>query len=267
MTNVKALVREPRLLAGTPLFAACPPALCDALASRLIERFYADGDTIFLRDDPGDSVMIVATGRVAVRLTSPQGREILLAILSERDLLGEMSLLDGRGRSADAIALGPCRLLVLERVEVLRLLRQSPETCLKLMELLTERLRRTSEQLEAVALFSLPARLARLLLDLSGSQLGRSGSNRPALPPALSQRNLGLLVGASRSKVNVQLSRWITEGILRRERGGLVLHASPCRPAREGCQFTPGCRACARRSALVPMSGHPGGARRTARVM
>ncbi len=217
-------VRGQHLLAGTPLFSACPPALRDAAAARLIERCYADGDTIFLRGDPGDSVMIVASGRVALRRTSPQGREILLAILTEGDLLGEMSLLDGRGRSADAVALGGCRLLVLERREMLRLLRQSPDTCLKLMELLTDRLRRTSDQLEGVALFNLPARLARLLLDLSETPLAGSVSGRPALPPVLSQRDLGLLIAASRSKVNLQLGRWISDGILRRERGGLVLH-------------------------------------------
>ncbi|WP_034850661.1 Crp/Fnr family transcriptional regulator [Inquilinus limosus] len=212
-----------RLLSETPFFAAFPEAQRDALAGRLAERSHADGDTIFLRGDEGTSLMIVASGRVALRLTSPQGREILLAILEPGEIFGEMSLLDGRGRSADAVAFGPCRLLSLERRDVLPVLRESPEACIRLLDLLTNRLRRTSDQLEGVALLNLPSRLARLLLTLSEAHGARSPRGEVLLPLALSQRDLGQLIGASREKVNLQLGRWAAEGLLRREEGAVVI--------------------------------------------
>jgi CRP/FNR family cyclic AMP-dependent transcriptional regulator len=160
--------------------------------------------------------MIVLSGRVALRLISRQGREILLGILGKGEIFGEVSALDGRGRSADAVALGECRLQIIDGRDLRRMLKQSPEACLQMMELLTTRLRRTSDQLEGVALLNLPARLARLLLTLG--ETGRTAPGRAVrLPRTLSQRDLGLLIGASRSKVNVQIGRWLNEGILGRE--------------------------------------------------
>ncbi|MGK9170377.1 Crp/Fnr family transcriptional regulator [Inquilinus limosus] len=222
MASVSPAERR-RLLSETPFFAAFPPAQRDALAARLTERSHPDGDTIFLRGDEGTSLMIVASGRVALRLTSPQGREILLAILDPGEIFGEMSLLDGRGRSADAVAFGPCRLLSLERRDVLPVLRESPEACIRLLDLLTNRLRRTSDQLEGVALLNLPSRLARLLLALCEAHGARSPGGEVLLPLALSQRDLGQLIGASREKVNLQLGRWAAEGLLRREEGALAI--------------------------------------------
>ncbi|KGM32960.1 Crp/Fnr family transcriptional regulator [Inquilinus limosus] len=196
---------------------------------RLIERRYDDGDTIFLRGDPGDSILIIQSGRVALRLISRQGREILLGILQAGEMFGEVSALDGRGRSADAVALGECRLQIVDGRDLRRMLKQSPEACLQMMELLTTRLRRTSDQLEGVALLNLPARLARLLLTLAETEASQTPSGRTTpgralrLPRRLSQRDLGLLIGASRSKVNVQINRWIGEGILAREGSCLMV--------------------------------------------
>ncbi|MDR6292587.1 MULTISPECIES: Crp/Fnr family transcriptional regulator [Inquilinus] len=210
-----------RLLSETPFFAAFPPAQRDALAAHLSERNCDDGGTIFLRGDDSTSLMIVVAGRVALRLTSPQGREILLAILEPGEIFGEMSLLDGRGRSADAVAFGDCRLLILERRDMVPVLRDSPEACIRLLELLSARLRRTSDQLEGVALLALPSRLARLLLALSETHGTRSGAGQMLLPLSLSQRDLGQLIGASREKVNLQLGRWVADGLLTREDGAL----------------------------------------------
>lgn len=122
------------------------------------------------------------------------------------------------------MALGECRLRIIDGRDLRRMLKQSPEACLQMMELLTTRLRRTSDQLEGVALLNLPARLARLLLTLGEAEAGRTAPGRAArLPRPLSQRDLGLLIGASRSKVNVQIGRWVGEGILGRGGGALVL--------------------------------------------
>lgn len=218
MTEAPVTERE-RFLANHPVFSPLEDGQIAALAARLSTRRCADGETIFVRGDHGNSLAIVARGRVALRLASARGREFTLAILQAGDILGELSVLDGKPRSADAMAFGGCELLVINRRDLLPLLRASPDACLAMLELSASRMRRTSDQLEALALHPLSARLARLLLALCGAEAAISAPE----DVTLSQRDIALLVGASREKVNLQLRRWMNDGILAREHGRLAI--------------------------------------------
>jgi CRP-like cAMP-binding protein len=102
-------------LSASPLFAAFTPDECERLAACLAERRYADRQMIFGRGDPGSSLMLIVEGRVRVGVTSAEGREVLLGVLERGQVLGELALLDGKPRSADAMALGNCLLLALDR--------------------------------------------------------------------------------------------------------------------------------------------------------
>jgi CRP-like cAMP-binding protein len=208
MTSIPQVERR-RLLAASPLFAAFQPAELDRLASSLVERRYADRQTIFSRGDAGSCLMILFLGRVRVGVTSADGREILLSVLERGQVLGELALLDGKPRSADATALGDCLLLSLDRSHLLPVLRRSPEAALRLFEIVCARLRAADEQLEGAVLMSVPARLARLLLENAEGGAGR-------IELGLSQGDLARLIGASRQKVNLYLGRWLAEGVLTR---------------------------------------------------
>ena len=97
----------------------------EALFTRVRIRDFAASETIFVTGSPGDSMMIVLRGKVQISVTSPKGQP-LLAILSPSEIFGELVLLDGRARLADAIAITDCSLAIVDRHDMLAFLEQNP---------------------------------------------------------------------------------------------------------------------------------------------
>jgi CRP-like cAMP-binding protein len=128
-----------------------------------------------------------------------------------------MSILDGQSRSADATAMGEALVLVLNRADFLETLRQFPEAALRLCAMLSERLRRSTEQVEGVTLHPVNVRLARLLLTTAAQSSKPQGGGNPRIKGNPTQRDLGQLIGASRQKVNFHLGQWQAEGIIARD--------------------------------------------------
>ena len=208
-----------------PLFAHLADADVDQLLRYArIERHKA-GRTIFLKGSPGHGMMAVLSGQVRISSPSSEGKEIVLNLIGPGEVFGEIALLDGRERTADAAAMSDCELLVLERRDFVPFLERHPEVCIRLMEVLCARLRRTSEQVEDVLFLELPARLAKTLLRLA-KEHGHAASGGQMIDLKLSQRELGNLTGATRESVNKQLKEWERDGILRIEGGAIVVTAS-----------------------------------------
>ena len=186
-------------------------------------RRYAAGQTIFLKGDEGNGMMAVLSGQVRISVPSREGKEIILNIINPGEVFGEIALLDGRERTADASALTDCELLVLERRDVMQFLHKSPEVCIKLLIVLCDKLRRTTEQVEDVLFLGLASRLAKILLRLTE----KGGEVK------IAQRELGNLVGVTRESVNKYLADWqrhdiveVDSGIIRvRDREALELIA------------------------------------------
>jgi CRP-like cAMP-binding protein len=225
---VAKLEREAKreALMASPLFQAMKPGELDEIIKLASEKQWPRGATIFQKGDEGSSLMAVLRGRVRVSAVSSDGREITLNVISPGEIFGEIALLDGKPRSADASAIEETTLLVLERRQFLPFLRQNDDLYLRLLAVLCDRLRRTSLALEGIALFDLPARLARLLLKLA-EDYGRAGTLGTRIDMKLSQRDLSTLVAASRESVNKQLRIWREDGVVTFDAGYLVL----CRPA------------------------------------
>jgi CRP/FNR family cyclic AMP-dependent transcriptional regulator len=188
----------------------------DALLSRARLRRFGAGETIFLMGSPGDSMMAVLNGNVRISVPAVDGREIVLAILHENEVFGEIAMLDGKERTADARAMTPCTLAILERRDVLAFMDRHPSAWLRLVEVLCERMRRTDLHIAEVALLQLPIRLAKALLRMSDLEPITSVGRKNATIQ-LSQRELGNLVGAARESVNKCLREWQRAGIVRIE--------------------------------------------------
>lgn len=210
-------------LLSSPLFQAMRPEELDEIAKLATERRHARGATIFQKGDEGSSMMAVLAGRVRVSSISTEGREITLNVINPGEIFGEIALLDGKPRSADATALEAARLLVVERRVFLPFLRQNDDLYLRLLAVICDRLRRTSLALEELALFDLPSRLARLLLKLA-DDYGRPTNGALRLDIKLSQRDLSTLVASSRESVNKQLRLWREDGVLELDGGYILLH-------------------------------------------
>lgn len=211
-----------RLFAECNLFRGLSKAERLALAIRSQVREYKAGETIFLKGSSGNSMMAVLHGAVRISIPSADGKEIVLAILQQGELFGEIALLDGKERSADAKAMSACKLAILERWDVLKFFERNPLAWPKLVEILCGRLRQTDQQFAEVALLQLPARLAKALLrfvDVEGdSQVDGSKGEVD-----LSQRELGNIVGVTRESVNKCLRDWQRLGIIRIEENRIVI--------------------------------------------
>jgi CRP/FNR family transcriptional regulator, cyclic AMP receptor protein len=190
--------------------------------SRARLRRFGVGETIFLMESPGDSMMAVLNGNVRISVPAVDGREIVLAILHENEVFGEIAMLDGKERTADARAMTPCTLAILERRDVLAFMDRHPSAWLRLVEVLCDRMRRTDLHIAEVALLQLPIRLAKALLRMSDlepiTSIGRKNATIQ-----LSQRELGNLVGAARESVNKCLREWQRAGIVRIESSLIII--------------------------------------------
>jgi CRP/FNR family transcriptional regulator, cyclic AMP receptor protein len=204
-----------RVLGECVLFRDLEPEERNILFARVRVRSYAAGETIFLMGSAGDSLMAVLSGSVRISVPSPDGKEIVLAIIPPREVFGEIALLDGKERTADARAIGACTLAILERREVLAFLKAYPKVWPKVVDVLCSRLRNTDQHIAEIALLELPARLAKALLRLAGAE---DGSAKPGpLQIQLSQRELGNICGASRESVNKCLRGWQRRNIVQIE--------------------------------------------------
>src|SRR5580704_13160029 len=160
----------------------------------------------------------ICKGTVKIGVASVDGHDAIFNLLRKGDIFGEIAILDGNPRSADAVATADCELLAIERRDFLPILRSEPELVLKLFEVLCERLRRTSLQAETLTVRSLPNRLAMALLQLADS--GASDRNPKV---AMTQNDLANIIGMSREGTNRQLRSWAANNWVRLKRGGIVI--------------------------------------------
>jgi len=204
------------------LFRGLEPTHRDALVAQARLQHFDAGQTIFLMGSPGESMMAVLNGKVRISLSSADGREVLLAVLQEGEVFGEIAMLDGKERTADARAATPCDLAILERRDALNFLEKNPKACLRLIEVFCQRMRLTDERIAEIAMLQLPARLAKAFLRIIYEKPdSRSRGPLPAI--RLSQRELGGLIGATRERVNKCLREWQRRGIVRIEDGRITV--------------------------------------------
>jgi CRP/FNR family transcriptional regulator, cyclic AMP receptor protein len=209
--------KKVHFLSSIPFFESFASTEREAIAAKLVSRHFTDGEVIFMRGDAGSTLMILAEGRVRIGVNTADGREMLLAIMEPGHIFGEMSLLDGQARSADAIAMGDTLVLALERADFLATLRRFPDAALRLCAMLSQRLRRSTDQVEDVTLHPVNVRLARLLLNIASHPPKRHAGGSPRIKGNPTQSDLGQLIGASRQKVNFHLGQWQAEGIIARD--------------------------------------------------
>jgi CRP/FNR family cyclic AMP-dependent transcriptional regulator len=204
-----------------PLFGGLSSEVIDRLASYAHTKAVAAGSTIFAKGDPGNSLFAVCTGTVKISNHSADGKDAVFNLINAGEIFGEIALLDGQPRTAEAHALTDCELMLIDRRDFIPLVKSQPDIALKLIEVLCGRLRRTSEQVEDVLFLNLPARLAKTLLWLA-SRSKAPAQNRKV---AITQREIGQIIGMSRESTNKELRAWEDNKWVRLERGGVVVLA------------------------------------------
>lgn len=212
------------LLGRGLLFSRLAPEEIDEIASLAVTRRYDKEQVIFTKGEPSNRLFAVLRGRVRVVTYSDEGNELVFRIIEPGEVFGEIGLLDGKERTATAIAHEASEIDVIDRKSFLRLLERHPGLTIKLLSAFAGRLRTTSELLEDTLFLNVPARLAKKLLELADSY-GRETPEGTRIGISLPQHLLGHLIGTSRVSVNQQLGLWRERGWIRVERSTVTLVA------------------------------------------
>jgi len=200
-----------------PIFRDLNAAALDQLCRYCKMRTVPRGTVIFSKGDPGTSLFAMVKGTVRIGVTAADGRETVFNIIGPGELCGEIALLDGGERTADAVATTDCEILVIDRREFMPFVQTQPALAMTLIDLLCTRLRWISDHVEQIALPNLPGRLAKALLRL----VERGGAGKPKL--VVTQLELSQMVGMSRESINKQLRAWEDRKLVRLERGGILV--------------------------------------------
>ncbi len=199
-----------------------PEELDRLLAPARVERF-DEGRVLFRKGDPGDSLYVVLAGRISIGTTSEDGKEVVLNVLGRGEVFGEIALLDGKARTANATAMAESHLLVLDRSDFMPFLESHPEVAARLIAVLCERVRWVSESYEDALFMDLPARLAKRLLRLAESYGEPAGATATRIEFPLSQQELAKMAGVSRESVNKLLRAWQAEGLIAHDHSHLTI--------------------------------------------
>jgi len=202
-----------------PIFCDLDPEALDQLCRYAKHSTLKRGATIFSKGDPGNSLFAVISGAVKISISSVDGHNAILNLIGPGDTFGEVAVLDGQARTADATANTNCEIFVIDRREFLPFVRSQPALAMKFIELLCTRLRWTSDQVEQVILQNLPGRLASALIRLTEKHKSAPGDRTIAI----TQQEISEMVGMTRESINKQLRVWATRNWVRLEHGAIVV--------------------------------------------
>lgn len=217
--------------------------LPDDVIKKLVQggsrRTFCKGQAVFWRGEPGDSAVVVLSGRLKVTNTTEDGHEITLNFLATGDVAGEIALLDGGERTANVVALEDSELFAVQRNNLMLALMAHPQAMLEIVEALCQKLRIATSIIEDSS-HEMGPRLAKGLLRLS-NQHGTSRKDRIRIELTLSQSDLGNYVGLSRSNVNRQLAQLKADGIVALEGSKIVVLDLPALAERATSNLRRGC--------------------------
>lgn len=172
--------------------------------------------------DEGDALYGVVQGLIRIWIPGADGRELTIELMEPGDIFGEIALLDGLPRGANASAIEDTLLIAIDRPLFLDFLEREPRIARHIIELLCERLRATTDRFSEDAFLSLKARLAKRLEALMIGH-GEKCPEGMRIGLKLSQTDLANMLGVTREAVNKQLGIWTQRGIIQHTRGTVII--------------------------------------------
>jgi CRP/FNR family transcriptional regulator, cyclic AMP receptor protein len=184
-----------------PLFSELTDQELGLLAVSGSRRKFPAKNLVLQEGEPGEVLLIILSGKVKVLLSGKNGQEFILAMLGHGNFFGEMAILESAPRSASVITVEPCEFLLLSQKDFTTLLKTHPTIALKILKNLSQRLRKTNENIRSLVMFDIYGRVGRCLLNLVEAQGGRANGqllvqNRPSF------QELAKMVGCSRETLS-----------------------------------------------------------------
>jgi CRP/FNR family cyclic AMP-dependent transcriptional regulator len=202
-----------------PLFAGLSGADLRTVGEVLNSKTFSTGTRLMDAEQIGEVVYLILSGTVKVHLEQEDGTDVIIAILGPGDIVGEMSALDNRERSASVVTLEKTQVLWMDRASFESFLRQLPLVAFNLSCILSKRLRLANAQIQALAAHAVESRVARQLIAFADRYGEKAGTGKLHIPIRLTQSDIASLVGASREHTNKVLVSY-------RERGYLSVSAT-----------------------------------------
>jgi len=209
-------------LAKVPVFGALDDASRAELARYLKPAKFKKEAVIVSREEPGVSLFLIVKGKVKVVLYGPSGREVILSMLKDGEFFGEMSLLDGKPRSASVVAITDSEVLMLDRADFVRFVETKPSVALSILGEMSRRLREADQKIGSLALLDVYGRVARALLDLAKKE-GEKTETGVIVKERPTHQQLAGMVGTSRETVSRVMSELQRQGFLRTQGKRLIL--------------------------------------------
>lgn len=212
---------DPSLLRTFPLFSSLNDRELETVSQAMVLRHFRKNSLIIFEDDIGNSLFVIKSGRVKISRISPEGSEAILAILGQGDFFGELSVIDGLGRSATVTSIDDVELLMLRRQDFLDLMEKIPKIAIALLKELASRIRKSDSHIRSLTLLDAKGRVANTLIRLV-DDIGRIKDGKVVIEDLPLQRDLASLSGTSRETISRVLSRFEDEGHIRIEHNTLI---------------------------------------------
>ena len=193
------------------------------ISEKMVSKHYDSGQTILLEASEGEQCFFVTEGSVKITRLSKKGREVILAILSDGDFFGEMSLLDGEFRSANVVALEDTEVLTLNRNDFLLVLKNYPQIAIRLLKEMAHRLRKSDRQIASLSLSDAEKRIAMCILRIADEK-GVIKKGQVSIPKIPIQQDIANMSGTSRETVSRTLKLLVKEGFVQRKGKELIIY-------------------------------------------
>ena len=212
-----------RLMKNVPLFAKMPDKDVEQIADQCVRKECSREQVILVEEDVGQTLFIILRGTVKVTRTSNDGREVIITILKAGDFFGELTLLDGKGRSATVIAMESSELLTLRRSEFLLLLERYPLISVELLKVLAARIRQSNIQIENLTIQDAIGRVGTTLIHVA-EQTGYERGKSMIIPKLPVQQDLASMAGTARETISRVMALFQSKDLLQREGHRVVIH-------------------------------------------
>lgn len=210
------------LLKKVPIFSQLNDEELEKIRGLCVTKKYGKDRLILIEEDTGSSMFLLQKGRVKVSRMSDDGREVILSILESGDFFGEMSLLDGKVRSASVTAIEDSEVLLLRRGDFLRLLEDYPQIAISLLKELAARIRRSDTQIKSLSLQDAMGRVASTLIMLAEDH-GKIRHGQLVISRIPLQQDLANMAGTSRETISRVFKYLEEEKLIHRDRRKLLI--------------------------------------------
>lgn len=208
-------------LSKISLFASLTERQQAELEKQLITKTYQEGEMILDFEDSSSDVLFILSGKVRVLYRSVLGREVILADLNDGDFFGELSAIDGKGRSANVTALQRTEISRISSASFLELATGVPEIAAEIFKVLVSRIRALDLRFSEMSVLKTNERLYAELLRLSVTR--KMNKEQKIISPPPFHHHLAGRIGCRREVVSRELSALMKQGIIEKSRGGLVI--------------------------------------------